>query len=68
MPSSDDAVRAELRRRCSEKLRALEACTDDHSCVAAHLGLTLCIAQQVCEDGSQIEPYVARRGRPCPSE
>jgi len=39
-----------VRERCSDRMEALRACADERECAMAHIGLTMCIAEQVCRD------------------
>ena len=48
------AVADEVRRACAEQLAALQACDSERACSLAHIGATMCIAQQVCADEAAI--------------
>jgi len=39
-----------VRDRCADRMAALAECDSETACAAAHIGLTMCIAQQVCQD------------------
>ena len=49
-PSGTTTLADLVRDRCAERFAALTACTNDKECAMAHIGLTACIAQQVCRD------------------
>lgn len=49
-PSGKTTLADLVRDRCAERFAALSACTNDKECAMAHIGLTACIAQQVCRD------------------
>ena len=59
-PAPRNAVAERVRERCAEQMAALSACNDERECSAAHIGLTACIAQQVCRD--EFRAFEACRG------
>ena len=46
--SSSSAVADAVRDACADKIAALQACTDEQGAIQAHIGLTFCVAKQVC--------------------
>jgi len=49
-PAPRNSMAETVRERCAEQMATLSACNDERECAAAHIGLTACIAQQVCRD------------------
>ncbi|KAL1524019.1 hypothetical protein AB1Y20_018933 [Prymnesium parvum] len=37
-----------VRERCADRMAALKQCATEQECAIAHIGLTMCIAEQVC--------------------
>lgn len=54
---------AALRAACKPEFEAVGSCTDEADCAAAHIGLVLCMAKQVCEaEAARFEKQVASDG------
>ena len=59
--SSTTTTAAAVREACAAHMAELQACTDDASCTRAHMGLIMCMAQQVC--AGEADAFTSLRGR-----
>ena len=48
-----------VRQTCADKMAMLSACKSERECSLAHIGLTMCIAQQVC--AAEADAFTAMR-------
>ncbi len=61
--SATSEVAREVERvhtNCSERMAQLKACANERECALAHIGLTTCIAKQVC--AREVAAFEAMRG------